>query len=102
MGELTLGEQSHREIALGDCGLTGYMHLSSDGRPVEEERDVRVGLDLTYLARPQRRREQQRVLLQALEQDGARSRTPTITNRDKCHRARLRYTGATRLIHPVV
>jgi hypothetical protein len=67
VGALALSEELHRQRALGDGRPTRDVNLSSETRPVEEQRDVRIGLDLLRLAAPERRGDDQRLLLYALE-----------------------------------
>lgn len=100
MGELALRKQLNRKLTLGDHGSSRYVDLSPNRGPVEEQRDIRVGLDLARLASPERRGENQRLILLTLERDRPRRRPSTLTYGDERNRPGLTHTRRARLRQP--
>ena len=76
-------KSSRGELALGDHGTPRDVHLTAHGGPVEQQRDVRVGLDLARLARPQGSGEHECVALHTLENHRPRGRTSAVADRDE-------------------
>jgi HAD superfamily hydrolase (TIGR01509 family) len=102
VGDVPLGEQLEGELALGHLGSPRDVHLTPHGGPMEQQRDVGIGPYLAGLARPQGRGEDQRILLQALEQHGASRRTPVLADRHKGDRLGLLDAILPRLLEPAV
>src|ERR1700723_1792757 len=70
VGEVTLVEQFECERALGDYGSSDDMYLASEGRPVEQQGDIRGLLGLVFLSGPERARERERVRVESLQRHG--------------------------------
>jgi AcrR family transcriptional regulator len=97
---VALGEELLGQRALGQRRLPADVNLPAQRRPMKEQSDPRVGLDLAGLAGPQGRGENERVALDALQRHRAGGGPTVGAGSRKRHRRGRREPGLPCFVEP--